>query len=376
MSADRHEDERFMRLALELASRGGADTRPNPMVGAVVVNGGRVVGSGYHRRPGGPHAEALALDEAGALAQGATLYVTLEPCCHTDKRTPPCVEAIIKSGVSRVVYAVEDKNPKVCGQGGRALREAGIEVEAGILSCEAEMLNEVYEKFLSTGLPFVTLKLALSLDGRIATRSGESRGLSCPESLQRVHRMRLESEAVLVGAGTAMADDPELTVRLVDNPEDRQPTRFLVDSTLRTPLSLKIWDQTKAKTVLATTGRADPGKLKELAKREVEVWTIDADHTGRVDLEKLVRRMGLHEYYTLLVEGGGQVAASMLRAGLVDKVALFYTPRIIGGDGAAAVGEMGLAELGPSMEYELMTPSPSGRDLLIEARPAGRKAKN
>lgn len=370
MPAERETDERFMRLALELASRGGAATRPNPMVGAVVVNGGQVVGSGYHRRPGEPHAEALALAEAGDLARGATLYATLEPCCHTDKRTPPCAEAIIKAGVARVVYASQDTNPKVCGRGDKALKAAGIEVVSGVMVKEADRMNEVYRKYMATGLPFVTLKLAMSLDGRIAAPKGESRGLSCPESLERVHRMRLESEAVLVGAGTAVADDPELTIRLVDNPGKRQPTRFLVDSTFRTPLDRKIWDQTAAKTVLATTGRADPVKLKELAKREIEVWIVEADPKGRVDLEKLVRRMGLHEYYTLLVEGGGQVAASMLGTGLVDKIAFFYAPRIIGGDGKAAVGELGLADLGAVMNYDLVTSAKSGRDLLIEARPS------
>lgn len=358
-----------MRLALDLASRGGADTRPNPMVGAVVVNGGRVAGSGYHRRPGEPHAEALAIASAGAMARGATLYATLEPCCHTEKRTPPCAEAIIKAGIARVVYAADDPNPKVCGRGGRMLEEAGIEVESGLLKEEAEVLNEVYRKYMTTGLPFVTLKLAMSLDGRIALASGESRGLSCPESLQRVHRMRLESEAVLVGAGTVIADDPELTVRLVDNPEKRQPTRFVVDTALRSPLDRKIWDQSMAKTVLATTSQADQKKLEELVKREIEVWTIDADSSGRVDLEKLVRKMGLHEYYTLLVEGGSRVAAAMLKAGLVDKAAFFYSPRIIGGDGVPACGEMGLTELASAKGFGQMSSVQSGGDLLIEARP-------
>jgi len=361
-------DERFMRLALDLASKGGPATRPNPMVGAVVVRDGTVVGRGYHRRPGGPHAEVEALAEAGQLARGATLYVTLEPCCHQEKRTPPCTEAIVGAGVSRVVYASEDTNPKVCGRGCRALAEAGIEVASGVLQKEADILNEVYRKYMATGLPFVTLKLAMSLDGRIAAPSGESRGLSCPESLERVHRMRLESEAVLVGAGTAVADDPELTVRLVDNPEDRQPTRFLVDSTLRTPLDRKIWDQTKAKTVLATTDKADPGKLAELAKREIEIWTIEAGADGRVDLGKLVRKMGLNEYYTLLVEGGGQVAAAMLGAGLVDKIAFYYAPRLIGVKGVPGIGAIPVGFLGEAQSVRDIVYTNIGMDLLVEGR--------
>lgn len=373
MSADGSIDERFMRLALELAARGGSATRPNPMVGAVVVREGRIVGQGYHRRPGEPHAEALALASAGDLANRATLYVNLEPCCHQDKRTPPCVEAIVKSGIARVVYAMDDPNQKVCGQGGRFLEQAGIEVVRGVMEKEAEHLNEVYGKYMATGLPFVTLKLAMSLDGRIAPASGQSRGLSCPESQQEVHRMRLESEAVLVGAGTVMADDPELTVRLVDNPEQRQPTRFVVDSTLRSPLDRKIWDQSKAKTVLATTAKADKKKLEELAKREVEVWTIEEDNLGRVDLEALVRKMGLHEYYTLLVEGGGQVAASMLKAGLVDRLAFFYSPRIIGSEGVPGVGGLAVPSLGEDIQLKDLRCSQSGRDLLVEGRPSPRE---
>lgn len=368
MHADRHTDERFMRMALELAARAGHFTLPNPMVGAVVVSKGEVVGSGYHRRPGTPHAEALALAEAGSRAKGGTLYATLEPCCHTDKRTPPCAESIMRAGVARVVYAAEDPNPKVCGRGGRTLEEAGIEVERGVLREEAEMLNEVYRKYMTTGLPFVTLKLAMSLDGRIATASGESRGLSCPQSLEKVHLMRLESEAVLVGAGTVLADDPELTVRLVDNPEKRQPTRFVVDSGFRTPLDRKVWDQSKAKTVLVTTDKADSQKLGELSKRGIEIWTIEPDPKGRVDLERLVRKMGLHEYYTLLVEGGGQVAASMLGAGLVDKIAFLYSPRIIGGDGVAACGGMAVGSLGEAVGVSDLIYLNIGRDLLAEGR--------
>ncbi|HBE73855.1 MAG TPA: bifunctional diaminohydroxyphosphoribosylaminopyrimidine deaminase/5-amino-6-(5-phosphoribosylamino)uracil reductase RibD [candidate division Zixibacteria bacterium] len=368
MPADRNADERFMRLALELAAKGGACTRPNPMVGAVVVSGGEVVGRGYHQRAGAPHAEAEAIREAGERSRGGTIYVTLEPCCHTDKRTPPCVETIIKSGIARVVYGADDPNPKVCGRGCRMLRQAGIEVESRVLLKETETLNEVYRKYMTTGRPFVTLKLAMSLDGRIATKSGESRGLSCPESLERVHRMRLESEAVLVGADTVAADDPELTVRLVENPEKRQPTRFVVDSTLRTALDRKIWDQSAAKTVLATTSRADEGKLKELDKREIEVWTIDADTEGRVDLEKLVRKMGLHEYYTLLVEGGGRVAASMLGAGLVDKISFFYAPRLIGGDGVPSCAGMKTDTLGKALSVKEITYNNIGADLLVEAR--------
>lgn len=359
-----HED--CMRLALRLAARGGIHTRPNPRVGAVVVNQGRVVGQGYHKKPGGPHAELEALRKASGRTRGGTLYVTMEPCCHIDKRTPPCVGAIIEAGISTLVYAMEDPNPKVCGQGARALREAGLEVIGPILESEARELNEVYIKNITTGLPFVTLKLAMSLDGRIATASGESRGLSSSDSQKEVHRMRMESEAILVGAGTVIADDPELTVRLVDNPEQRQPTRFVVDTALRSPLDRKIWDQTKAKTILATTSQADRSKLEELDRRGIEVWIIDFDASGRVDLGKLMHRLGLQEYYTLLVEGGGEIAASMLKAGLVDRIAFFYTPCLIGSEGIPACGALGTSSLKDSIMIKKMKSEAVGQDILIQ----------
>jgi len=204
------------------------------------------------------------------------------------------------------------------------------------------------------------------LDGRMATAKGESRGLSGPQSLKRVHTMRLESEAVMVGAGTVIADDPELTVRLVENPEKRQPVRFVIDSALRSPLDRRIWDQSAAKTVLATTSRADPAKLEALAKRGVEIWTMEQDANGRVDLAKLVRKMGLHQYYTLLVEGGSQLAASMLKAGLVDRIAFFYAPRIIGSEGIPACGRLETEFLKQSLMMQRLKAEALGQDILIE----------
>jgi len=366
MPGKKSNHETFMRLALRLAAKGGLHTRPNPRVGAVVVNQGQVVGRGYHKRPGGPHAELEALRKASGRTKGATLYVTMEPCCHTDKRTPPCVGAIVEAGIARLVYAMKDPNPKVCGLGARELEAAGLEIIGPILEEEARDLNQVYIKNITTGLPLVTLKLALSLDGRMATAKGESRGLSGPQSLKRVHTMRLESEAVMVGAGTVIADDPELTVRLVENPEKRQPVRFVIDSALRSPLDRRIWDQSAAKTVLATTSRADPAKLEALAKRGVEIWTMEQDANGRVDLAKLVRKMGLHQYYTLLVEGGSQLAASMLKAGLVDRIAFFYAPRIIGSEGIPACGRLETEFLKQSLMMQRLKAEALGQDILIE----------
>jgi diaminohydroxyphosphoribosylaminopyrimidine deaminase/5-amino-6-(5-phosphoribosylamino)uracil reductase len=354
-----------MGVALELAARAKGMTWPNPMVGAVIVRNGEVVGRGYHQKAGLPHAEIEALSEAGERSRGSALYVTLEPCCHQG-RTPPCTGAIIEAGITRVVYAMRDPNVKVNGNGRSALTAAGIEVTEKIMEQEAKQLNEVYSKYMTTGLPFTTLKLAMSLDGRIAVANGESRGLSGGESQQVVHAMRLEHEAILVGAGTVIKDDPELTVRLVDNQDSRQPTRFILDSKLTVPLTARVFDQSLAKTVVVTTGAADQGKKTELEKREIEVWIAKTDTAGLIDLAALLHTMGLHEYCNLLVEGGACVAASFLKAGLVDKVAFFYAPRLIGGDGVPAVGALGIDKLAAAVKLKDVDARMVGPDLLYQ----------
>jgi diaminohydroxyphosphoribosylaminopyrimidine deaminase / 5-amino-6-(5-phosphoribosylamino)uracil reductase len=366
MPAQAPDDRDYMGMALDLAARGRGRTWPNPMVGAVIVRNGAVIGQGYHQKAGLPHAEIGALRQAGERAGGATLYVTLEPCCHTDKRTPPCTDAIIKAGISRVVYAQRDPNVKVSGNGHDRLAAAGIDVTPNVREQEAMRLNEVYSKYMATGLPFTTLKLALSLDGRIALASGASRGLSGGEAQRAVHAMRLEHEAILVGAGTVRTDDPELTVRLVDNPDRKQPTRFILDSKLSVPLTAKVFDQSLAKTVMVTTGAADQGKKAELERREIEVWIAPADDQGMIDVAALLHTMGLHEYCNLLVEGGSRVAASFLKAGLVDKAAFFYSPRLIGGDGVAAVGALGIGQLAAAVMLKDGDARMVGPDLLYQ----------
>jgi diaminohydroxyphosphoribosylaminopyrimidine deaminase/5-amino-6-(5-phosphoribosylamino)uracil reductase len=317
------------------------------------------------------HAEALALEQAGRQAEGSVLYVNLEPCCHSRKRTPPCTRAIIGAGVRKVVYAMDDPNPEVRGKGARELKAAGIEVIGKVMEKEAQTLNEVYRKYMTTGYPFTRLKLALSLDGRIATRNGESRGLSSEESLKLVHQMRLEAEAIMVGSGTVISDDPELTVRLVENHDQRQPTRFIVDSTLRIPVSARVFDQSAAKTVVVTTGKADPLKKAELEKKEIEIWEIRARPDGRVDLGELLRVMGLHEYCSLMVEGGRGLATSLLQEGLADKLSLFYTPCIIGEDGISGCGPLKLEAVGKALRFRDLAASRLGNDILIEAYTGG-----
>jgi len=364
------EHKRYMMMALELAAKAKGRTWPNPMVGAIVVKDGRVVGQGYHKKAGLMHAEIEALAQAGPQAEGATLYVNLEPCCHSGKRTPPCTQAIIGAGIKTVVYGMDDPNPNVNGKGAEELKKAGIEVIGKVMEKEAQGLNEVYRKYMTTGYPFTVLKMALSLDGRIAAHNGESRGLSSEESLKLVHKMRLESEAIMVGSGTVIKDDPQLTVRLIDNPDKKQPTRFIIDSTLKSPLQSKVFDQTVAKTVLITTDKADQAKRSELEKKEIEIWTIRALSDGMVDIKELLRQMGLHEYCNLLVEGGSGLATSFLKAGLIDKLNLFYTPKIIGGDGIPPFGQLDLKSIAETFNLNDLKARPVGEDILIEAYPA------
>jgi diaminohydroxyphosphoribosylaminopyrimidine deaminase/5-amino-6-(5-phosphoribosylamino)uracil reductase len=363
------EHKRYMMMALELAAKAKGRTWPNPMVGAVIVKGHQVVGRGYHQKAGLKHAEIEALEQAENMAAGATLYVNLEPCCHSGKRTPPCTQAIIGAGIKTVVYGMDDPNPNVNGKGAEELKKAGIETIGKVMEKEAQGLNEVYRKYMTTGYPFTVLKMALSLDGRIATNNGESRGLSSEESLKLVHKMRLGSEAIMVGSGTVTKDDPELTVRLVDNPDNKQPTRFVVDSTLRSPINSKVFDQSIAKTVMITTDQADPSKKAELEKKEIEIWTIRALPDGMVDLKELLRVMGLHEYCNLLVEGGSVLATSFLKAGLIDKLSLLYTPTIIGGDGIPPFGQLGLKNIAEAFKLRDLKARPVGDDILIEAYP-------
>jgi diaminohydroxyphosphoribosylaminopyrimidine deaminase/5-amino-6-(5-phosphoribosylamino)uracil reductase len=360
---------KYMRMALDLAEKARGKTWPNPMVGAVVVRDGRIISQGYHQRPGSKHAEAEALELAGNQARGSDLYVNLEPCCHSQKRTPPCTQAIIQAGIKKVIYAMDDPNSNVNGKGARELIEAGIEVVGKVMEKEAKGLNEVYSKYMTTGYPFTTLKMALSLDGRIAIQSGESRGLSSEDSLKLVHKMRLESEAIMVGSGTVIKDDPDLTVRLIDNPDNKQPTRFVIDSTLKCPTDSKIFDQTVAKTVVITTDKADSSKMTELEKKEIEIWNIRALPDGMVDVKELLRVMGLHEYCNLLVEGGSRLATSFLKAGLIDKFSFFFTPNIIGTEGLPPFGDLKITGIEGIFKLRDLKVQSVGNDILIEGYP-------
>lgn len=351
-----------MERALELARRGLGRTSPNPAVGAVVVREQKIVGEGYHQKAGTPHAEIHALRAAGNLAQGATLYVTLEPCCHYG-RTPPCTEAIKAFGIRRVVIAMPDPNPKVAGKGIRELKEAGIEVEVGVLAQEAQRLNEAFSKYITSGLPWVTMKVAMTLDGKIATRTGASRWISCEASRQKVHELRDTHDAVLVGIGTVLADDPLLTTRL---PGGRDAVRIVLDSSLRLPLKAKIINPfSSAPTWVATTDKASVEKRKELEKLGVEVLVLPSEE-GRVSWPALLKTLGEREITSVLLEGGAEVNASALAKGVVDRVIAFIAPRIFGGrEAPGPVGGIGVSQPDEAWELEQVEVHPSGTDIMI-----------
>lgn len=324
-----------MHRALELAARGRGATSPNPVVGAVIVRAGRVVGEGWHRRLGGPHAEAEALARAGARARGATMYVTLEPCAHVG-RTPPCVDALIAAGIRRCVVAVRDPHRIVDGRGLRKLRRAGIQVELGLCADEAREMLGGYWLAHTQGRPRVTLKLAASLDGRIAppggfAARGRGRWLTGSAARSQVHRMRAASDAIVIGAGTARADDPRLTARAVGS--RRQPLRVVCDTQLRLPLRLRLFGAALADgTIVACGPRASRRAQAALEKRGVEVWRLPASREG-VSPAALLKRLADNGRHEVMVEGGARLASSWLAAGVVDRLALFTAPTVIGDGG-------------------------------------------
>ncbi len=355
-------DQEWMRLALDLAELGEGDVNPNPLVGAVAVRDDQVVGRGYHRQFGGPHAEIYALDEAGDAARGATLYVTLEPCCHYGK-TPPCTARILAAGVRRVVVATLDPNPIISGRGLATLRDAGIEVTGGVLAEAALRQTEIFRKYITTGLPFVHLKLATSLDGRIATRTGDARWISSEASRIRAHRLRRRHAAILVGIGTVLADDPRLDVRHVFG---RSPTPIVLDAYGRLPLAARLL-RSGFSPIVATVA-VPPERRSALEQAGCRVWEIPCKEGG-VDLPILVRRVGEAGLDSILVEGGGETAASFLAAGLVDRVSFFVAPLLIGGrDAVPAIGGLGVDRIEDAVRLVDVTTERVDGDLLVSGR--------
>ncbi|MEK0314185.1 bifunctional diaminohydroxyphosphoribosylaminopyrimidine deaminase/5-amino-6-(5-phosphoribosylamino)uracil reductase RibD [Cohnella sp. 56] len=331
-------DAFYMRLALQTAAGAAGQTGINPMVGCVVVKDGRIVGIGAHLKRGEAHAEVHALNMAGAEAVGATAYVTLEPCSHFG-RTPPCCDRLIAEGVKRVVVATEDPNPLVAGSGIAKLRQSGIDVEVGLLGDEARALNEAFNHFIVTGMPFVTIKTALTLDGRIATRTGHSRWITGPASREAVHTLRHRHQAIMVGAGTVLADDPELTTRLAV--PGLNPLRVVVDSRLRLPPGARVLNDA-APTLVLTTDEADETAAARLRQAGADI--VRCGPGPRVNLAAGLRALGERGIGSVLAEGGGVLNGSLLAAGLASKLMLFYAPKIVG-DGAPS----GFAFSGPEL---------------------------
>lgn len=358
------EDRRLMALALRLAAKAAGFTTPNPMVGAVVVRDGRIVGQGYHRRYGDPHAEVEALRQAGPLARGAVLYVTLEPCNHYGK-TPPCTAAVLAAGISRVVIANLDPNPRVTGGGAAFLREQGLLVDSGLLAEEGLKLNEAFFKAMTTGRPLVIAKAAASLDGKIATRTGESHWITGDQARRWVHRLRHRVDAILVGVGTVLADDPQLTTRLPGG-QGKDPVRIILDSSLRLPLTARVLSlRSPAPTWVVCTEAAPEAKRAAVQSLGAEIITIPAqDH--RVELAALLAILGERRIQSVLVEGGAEVHGAFFDANLVDKFHLFLAPTFIGGQKAPGIlGGRGIARLVEARPVRDLRIRRIGADILI-----------
>ncbi|MCK4840225.1 MAG: bifunctional diaminohydroxyphosphoribosylaminopyrimidine deaminase/5-amino-6-(5-phosphoribosylamino)uracil reductase RibD [Desulfobulbaceae bacterium] len=355
----------FMRLAIQEARKGLGKTSPNPCVGAVVVKNGRLIAKGYHRQAGMPHAEVNALAMAGRDAEGATIYVTLEPCNHTG-RTPPCTEKILAAGISRVVVGMNDPNPLVNGSGNDYLSSRGVSVAAGLLSDECRQLNRPFIKHVTTGLPWVIMKAGLSVDGRIATGTGHSRWVTCEESRRHVHRLRNQVDAILIGSGTALADDPSLTSRLVGRP-GRDPLRVVLDSSLQISTKARMLQlESMASTWIFCGPGADSIRRSQLVEAGAVVKEVDIDPGGGLDLVAVLEELGRADINSLLVEGGGKVHAAFLAQDLYDQADLFIAPIFIGAEGIPVVGALGLDKIDEGKRFQMVKTRRFGSDVMIE----------
>ncbi len=357
-------NQKYMERALSLAAQGRGRTSPNPMVGAVLTRQGVIVGEGYHAYAGGDHAEVVALKAAGSAARGAVCYVTLEPCAHYGK-TPPCAEALVKAEVTRVVVATYDPNPLVAGEGVRRLRDAGISVEVGLLQEEATRLNEAYFKYIRNRKPFVLLKAALSLDGKLATRTGDSQWITGEGARRRVHEMRNAVDAVVVGIGTVLRDDPMLTTRL-EGQEGRDPLRVVLDSRGRLPLTAQLLRSGSRPPLVAVGPRVSATRLRRLKEAGADVTALPHGDGG-LSLRDLLGELGRRKITSVMIEGGGRLATSALQAGIVDKLTVMLSPVLIGGEKAPTLlqGE-GIEKLVEALHVTQLTVERLGQDVVLE----------
>ncbi len=349
--------KKYIELAIKLAEKGKGYTSPNPLVGALVVKRGQIVGKGYHKKCGCDHAEVIAIKDAGKKAMGGTLYVTLEPCSHWGK-TPPCTEKIIESGIREVIIGMKDPNPII--EGYKELKFRGLKTKIGILEKECKKLNEPYIKWIKTKLPFVIVKAAMSLDGKIATRTGDSKYITGGEARKLVHQLRAELDAVMVGINTVLKDNPQLTPRLVSGPE---PIKVIVDSKLRIPPKANVL-KNPTKAIIATSKKAPKTKIKQFQQKGVKVL-IAPLKKGKIDLEKLMQELGRLEITSLMIEGGAELNADAIRSGIVDKVLFFIAPGFIG-EGLGAVGDLGIKKVDKKINLKNMSTRKIGKDILVE----------
>ena len=363
-------DKKCMSRVISLARKGTGKTSPNPLVGAIIAKDGKIIGEGWHRQYKGKHAEQEAMDSvlaAGISPQGADLYCNLEPCCYTapDKHQGPCTDLIIKSGIQRVVIANYDPNPKVNGEGVKILKKAGIKVETGLFAADGESLNEGFFTFQRLGRPFVRLKIAQSIDGRIAAAGGDSRWITDVAARQMVHRMRSRHDAVLIGRGTAMADDPELTVRLVRGPN---PLRVVLDSRLSLPVSARLFSlPDRKKTMILCSHEADPEKISMLRNKGIQVLTINCEpNNDALSLQAVLAALAGYGIRSIFVEGGSAVFTAFLRQGLWDKLAVFIAPLVLG-QGLNAVGDLGINAVKNALHLNDVSFKQIGEQMLLEA---------
>ncbi|MFZ4855473.1 MAG: bifunctional diaminohydroxyphosphoribosylaminopyrimidine deaminase/5-amino-6-(5-phosphoribosylamino)uracil reductase RibD [Desulfuromonadaceae bacterium] len=357
-------DTKQMKRALTLARKGIGKTSPNPVVGCVIVKNGTVVGEGWHKKAGGPHAEIHALEMAGDAARDADVYVTLEPCCHSGK-TPPCSKALIKAGVRQVVAGMRDPNPEVNGGGLEALEAAGIKTSCGMLEEECRAINLPFIKYVTTGMPYVTYKCAMTLDGNIATLTGESRWISCEESRKQVHLMRSRMDAVMVGVDTIIADNPQLTVRHV---RGKDPLRIIVDTRLRTPKTVTILNgELSTKTIIATS-EIDTDIHRPYLDQGATVVVCD-ECDGRVSMQDLLQKLGIMGVQSILLEGGSRLAGSMLQLGVIDELVFFVAPKIIGSNGFAPFNLQGITSMADAIKLDFTDMRRIGSDIVVTARP-------
>ena len=350
-------DEQYIKRTLRLAVRAQGRTSPNPLVGAVLVKNGRILSEDFHRKAGAPHAEALVIAKAGGKISGSTLYINLEPCCHTEKRTPPCTKAIIRAGIKKVIIAMKDPNPQVSGMGIAELQRAGIDVRTGLLEDRAQRLNEAYIKYITTGKPFVTLKSAMTLDGKIATPEGESKWITGEKARKQVHRLRSSVDAVLTAIGTVKADNPHLTARFRGS---KNPVRIVIDPNLEIPLHANIL-KVPPETIIVTRSIGD--KADHLEKAGIKIIRFKE----KLDLPWLMERLGKLQITSVLIEGGSSLNAHALEDGIVDKVMLFIAPKIIGGkDSYPAVGGKTFRRLEEAYRLKDISIRKTGDDFLIE----------